>query len=105
MSNAKFEGIMEKEQWIEEVLSSAKGASRAQPPADFTESVMRRIGEKPRARAKAISLKWAVAAAIMLVPLNIAVLLHYNSTVKAETHAIAEAGGTNDYNTEIVYKY
>ncbi len=101
-----LKGIMKQEQWIEEVMNSAAGARRAEPPANFTEAFMLRINGMPEKQATIIPLKWAVAAAIVMVTLNVAVLTAYSTNaMHGGNSPHVTTANTDDYNTEVVYKY
>ncbi len=77
----------EKEQWMEDVFQSMKGSRRAQPRPTLLAKIENQI-----AAAKMIPLqKWryAVAAAALLLFVNVAALLIYQNTGEARSEVAA----------------
>ena len=75
----------DRDKWIEGIMCSMEGARKATPPADLFERISRRI-DKPESKPVTTG-QWrlAIAAAILLVLLNIAALQKAGSgNTKAE---------------------
>jgi hypothetical protein len=68
---------MNKQQWIEEVLASTEGMSRAEPSIDFYEQVKNKLGRPSTGKVIQLPLKQLAAAAIILLALNIGSIVHF----------------------------
>jgi len=90
------------EKWIEEVLDSSRGMSRAQPEAGLYERVQGRLAQ-PAARPGMLGGRRWVAAAALLLAVNTASVVFYaeRSRAVAENKAgnpFAAALQTTTYN-------
>ncbi|RMD72503.1 MAG: hypothetical protein D6818_06360 [Bacteroidetes bacterium] len=65
---------MDKEKWIEEVLHSMDDAARAQPPADLFARIEARIESEGKVRSLRIGRWQAIAAAVLILLLNVLAL-------------------------------
>ena len=68
-----------REQWIDDVMASASGISRAQPSPGFYEGVSAKISAPVATRTIAIPLKQWVAAAVLLVAINIGSVIYFTT--------------------------
>jgi hypothetical protein len=67
---------LNEEMWVEEVLQSTKGISRAQAPDNLKQKIEAKL-TAPRAKIitiKSLEFKWLAAAVILLIGLNIVLL-------------------------------
>ena len=68
-----------KKQWVDEVLGSTDGMSRAQAPADLLERVMTKMAAPEQVKTIGIPVKQWVAAAAILLALNISSVVYFAS--------------------------
>ena len=90
----------EKEQWMEDVFQSMKGSRRAQPRPALLAKIERQIDA-----AKMIPLqKWryAVAAAALLLFVNVAALLIYNQN---SGEARSEVAAADAYSESLISSF
>jgi hypothetical protein len=89
-----------KEQWIDDVLGSTQGMSRAEAPANLYDRVM--IGvQNPRSRSSLPVKQWA-AAAVLLVAVNIASVVYFSKHGRGKAAETALAG---QMTLETTYSY
>ncbi len=72
----------DKERWIEEVLNSTRGMSRAQPGDDLLEKIHSKINNYREAKTIPFPVKQWVAAAILLVLLNAGSVVWFTANSK-----------------------
>ncbi len=93
-----------KEKWIDEVLESTKGMSRAEVPHDLFEQLTSKLMEPAKPKIVAIPAKQWIAAAILLLALNAATAVYYvsknykSATVVSSNPIALEIQGESTYN-------
>lgn len=92
-----------KERWIEEVLGSTQGASRAQPAAGLYERVAAGLHTHPATAAVPVR-QWA-AAAVILLGLNIGSVIWFTKQNNQVTVADTSNPLSTELNTASVYNY
>ncbi|MEZ4850474.1 MAG: hypothetical protein R3B93_18055 [Bacteroidia bacterium] len=81
----------EKEKWIEDVFQSMKGSKKAQPRPELLAKIEDQITDS---REKVIPMrqwKYAAAAAVVIIFMNVSALLYYNQTAKGTYEDVAAA--------------
>jgi hypothetical protein len=68
-----------KEQWIDEVLASTQGIARADAPAGLYDKVMAELNAPKTIRGISLPLKQWVAAAVVLIAVNIASVVYFSA--------------------------
>ncbi len=71
-----------KEKWIDEVLGSTHGISRAQPGTGLYEQVQARLRNPRQINSTPFPVKQWVAAAILLLALNVGSVVYLTGTNK-----------------------
>jgi len=92
-----MENSANKNRWIEEVLNSTKGMSRAQPPADIMEKINLKIRNHSVGNTIAFPVKQWIAAAILLVLVNAGSVIYF----AAENSKAKHENISNPFATEI----
>ena len=88
---------MQKEEWINEVLNSAKGIQKAEAPAFLFEKIVNKIEKNKQSETKPL-VKWALAAcALIFISINLFSVVKFSSDNKT-----TEA---NPYDHSIIYSY
>lgn len=80
-----MENSADKQRWIEDVMQSANGISRAQPHADLYERITAKINTPGAGKTVALPVARWVAAAILLLALNIGSALHFSAQHRNNT--------------------
>jgi hypothetical protein len=71
---------IKKEKWVDDALGSIAGISRAQPPDGMFEKITSKLNAVQTVRpAPALPVKQWIAAAVILLSLNISTVLHYTA--------------------------
>jgi hypothetical protein len=83
----------DKEKWIDEVMSSTAGMSRANPDTDLFNRISSKLNVPQVVKSTPLPVKQWAAAAILLLALNVGSILYYRNQ-----HTHAEA-------TETTYNY
>lgn len=68
-----------KEQWIEDVLASTQGVARATAPAGLYDKVLAGLNTPKTVTGVILPLKQWVAAAVILVAVNIASIVYFSA--------------------------
>jgi hypothetical protein len=94
---------MKKEEWIDDVLGSAKQIEKVNAPPFLVEKIMSRIQTaKPELVRQTGFVKWALAFGIVLfIALNVITL---QKNLKGNGEAKREAG-MSEYNHSVIYNY
>lgn len=95
-----------KEKWLNDVLGSTSGIRRAQPVGGLYERVMTRMSS-PQQQAHTISFpvkRW-VAAAIILLALNISSVLYYTGRTTGNTSSSGSDPLATEMQTSSTYNY
>jgi hypothetical protein len=94
---------MKKEEWIDDVLGSAKQVEKVSAPPFLAEKIMNRIqAGKPRTAQKTGYVKWAFAFGIVLFIAMNAITLQKN--LKGNGGADGEMR-SGEYDHSVVYNY
>jgi hypothetical protein len=96
---------MHKQEWIETILNSTKGMSRATPPADLYEKITSGINDTKTVRIIPIPVKQWAAAATLLLALNVGSVLYFTSHSKSVTNTANSSGLAAEMQLEIIYNY
>jgi len=72
-----MEHNINKDKWIDEVLNSTWGMSRAQPVAGLFEQITAKLSEPQTIKMIAFPVKQWVAAAIVLLALNVGSVIYF----------------------------
>jgi hypothetical protein len=91
----------EKQRWVEEVLSSADGAVRAQT-SDMTNAVMSRLSTAGEYKISAVSndnsLVWRIAASVaLLLLLNVVTIYSYQSNIRRSAQALEVRAAASEF--------
>ena len=90
---------MDKEKWIQDILSSTKEKIEVQPGADFTLNLFTKLNNLNSIKTTVVPIKWvtmAACAACLLVVVNISTL-HKWSESKQTIIQQTEAASTSSY--------
>jgi len=68
---------MNREQWSDEVLASTRSINKAEPGCDFFEQVKIKLNKPAAVRDITLPVKQWVAAAILLLALNISSIVYF----------------------------
>ena len=85
---------MNKEKWIDDVLASTEGMERANAPSRLHEGIMQKLSSKPR--SKNISLAAGIAAAVMIMLINVGTVVHYVKSYKQTSANVFESNSTQE---------
>ena len=90
----------EKEKWIDDVLKSTDGVSRAAAP-DMSEAVLSRLGETGRftisAPVRDQSLVWRIAASVVfLIALNGVTIYSYQNNIRQSQQAMSSQSAASE---------
>ena len=96
---------MHKEEWIDAVMKSTHGMSRAQPPTDLFEKITSKLNGRETVKIISMPVKQWAAAAILLLALNIGSVVYFTSQnnksrVSNTTNSLAaelQLGSTYNY--------
>lgn len=96
----------EKEKWIEDVFQSMKGSQRAKPSPELFANIQNRIAPAEAKLVPIYQWKSAVAAAAMILFVNITVLFYYHQQegLSYEDTSVADAYHEALISTYQIYK-
>lgn len=86
-----------KEKWIDDVMGSLEGMSKAQPREDLYEGIMTRLSG-PNIRTRPLLPKQWAAAAILLLALNVGSVVYFS---ERQHKTGAKSTDTNPFAMEI----
>lgn len=92
-----------KQRWIDEVMDSTDGMSRAQPHADLQERINERLSAPFTRNAVAIPVTRWVAAAILILGVNVGSAMYFSKQHREHTPEMsnpfaAEMSASSTYN-------
>ncbi len=102
-----MENNIGREEWIERVMGSTQGIRRAEPASDLYDRVTDRMNRGSAVKTMPFPVARWVAAAILLLALNIGSILHYTniSGQAAPSGTPAQDPLANYIQTESTYNY
>lgn len=92
----------EKEKWVEDVFQSMKGSERAKPQPDLFEKIQSRIRVGDGKVLNLFHWKYASAAAVLILFMNITALVYFNQQNKLKNKGVQDR---NIYNRAIINTY
>ncbi len=93
-----------KERWIDEVMNSTQGMSRAQPGAGLYEQITAKL-TRPQTATTSFPVKRWAAAAILLLTLNVGSVIYFNNREKKATNISTSNPLASEIQTETIYNY
>lgn len=57
--------------WVDEVMNSLEGSRRAEPPASLLAKIEAQLSQEPIAQIPVRNLRWLMAAAVLLLSINL----------------------------------
>lgn len=99
-----MENNTNKEKWIDEVLNSTTGMNRAQPGADLYEQITARLS-RPAPATVSFPVKRWVAAAVLLLALNVGSVVYFNSRENKVTSVNTTNSLASQIQVETTYNY
>ena len=92
----------EKEKWIEDVFQSMKGSQRAKPQPDLFVKIQNRIGVVDAKIVPLHQWRYAAAAAVLILLMNMTALVYFNQQNKVNYEDVAVE---DTYNQSLISSY
>jgi hypothetical protein len=86
-----------KEKWIDEVMNSTQGMSRADPDNDLLDKITSKLNSPNAVKTTPLPVTQWAAAAILLIALNVGSVIYFTNHNKT----MATATNNNPFATEI----
>ena len=99
-----MENNINKEKWIDEVFNSTQGMNRAQPGADLYEKITDKLS-RPHPVSLPFPVKRWIAAAVLLLALNVSSVIYFNSQEKKTASVNTSSPLASEIQTETTYNY
>jgi len=100
-----MENNTNKEKWIDEVLGSVQGISRAQLCTDLYEQIGMKLNNRQTARKIPLPVKQLAAAAMLLLALNVGSVIYFMTQNKKTAVTASEHSMAMEIQSVITYNY